>query len=60
MPADWYTYPDEPLIAHPEDHGCKRFTGKVAIVTASTLGIGLAIGACTKVLRVSGISNESF
>lgn len=25
------------------EHGCRRLTGKVAIVTASTLGIGRAI-----------------
>ena len=36
-----YEYPSEPQISY--DHGCRRYVDKVCIVTASTLGIGLAI-----------------
>jgi len=38
-----YDYPPVPLISPPKPHNCRRYEGKVCIVTASTKGIGLAI-----------------
>ena len=38
-----YEYPDEPLISSPTPHNCRRYEGKVVVLTASTLGMGLAM-----------------
>ena len=38
-----YEYPETPLIVPPTPHNCKRYEGKVVVITASTKGMGLAM-----------------
>ena len=41
MPSQ-HVYPDEPLLRPPSPHKCRRFEGKVVVMTAATKGLAYA------------------